>query len=143
MKNQPASQSATQRVAATEGRGYSRQLARLTKICLALPETTRECHGSHASFHVGKKIFAYFLNDHHGDGMVAVTCKVLPGDNNALAARDPGRFYLPAYLASRGWVALRLDLGNVDWDEAAELAVTSYRLIAPKRLAAAAKKPRA
>jgi predicted DNA-binding protein (MmcQ/YjbR family) len=122
--------------------GYSRQLARLTKICLALPGTTRECHGSHASFHVGKKTFAYFLNDHHGDGMVAVTCKVLAGDNTALVARDPKRFYLPAYLAGRGWVALRLDLGSVDWDEAAELAITSYRLIAPKLLARTARKPR-
>jgi hypothetical protein len=53
--------------------------------------------------------------------MGAVTCKVLPGDNTALAAADPKRFYLPAYLAAKGWVALRLDLKSVDWDEAAEL----------------------
>ena len=125
-----------------EGQGYSRQLALLTKICLALPETSRECHGSHAAFHVGKKTFAYFLNDHHGDGIVAVTCKVLPGDNAALVAADPKRFYPPAYLASRGWVALRLDLGVVDWAEAAELVVTSYKLMAPRRLAAIAKAPR-
>src|SRR5260370_41367841 len=98
-----------------------RRLTRLTGICLALPKTTRECHGSHAAFHVGKKIFAYFLNDHHGDGIIAVTCKVLPGDNTALAAAGPKRFYLPAYLASRGWVALRLDLARVDWPEVAEL----------------------
>lgn len=114
------------------------RLARLTRICLALPEATRECQGNHASFYVGKKIFAYFLKDHHGDGKVAVTCKVLPGDNASLVAADPKRFYRPAYLASRGWVALRLDLGRVDWEEAAELVVTSYKLIAPKRLAAIA-----
>ena len=113
-----------------------RRLARLTRICLALPETTRECHGSHAGFHVRKKTFAYFLNDHHGDGMVAVTCKVLPGDNAALAAANPARFYLPAYIGPKGWVALRLDVGPVDWEEVAELVVTSYRLVAPKRLAA-------
>jgi predicted DNA-binding protein (MmcQ/YjbR family) len=113
-----------------------RRLSRLTGICLALPQTSRECHGSHAAFHVGKNIFAYFLNDHHGDGIVAVTCKVLTGDNTALATADGKRFYLPAYLASRGWVALRLDLGDVDWEEVTELVMTSYRLIAPKRLAA-------
>jgi predicted DNA-binding protein (MmcQ/YjbR family) len=113
-----------------------RRLSRLTAICLALPQTSRQCHGSHAAFHVGKKIFAYFLNDHHGDGIVAVTCKVLPGDNAALAAAGPQRFYPPAYLASRGWVALRLDFGDVDWGEVTELVMTSYRLIAPKRLAA-------
>jgi predicted DNA-binding protein (MmcQ/YjbR family) len=116
-----------------------RRLIRLTKICLALPETTRDCHGSHAGFLVRKKTFAYFLNDHHGDGIVAVTCKVLPGDNTALAAEQPGRFYMPAYIGPRGWVALRLDVGEVDWDEVSELVVCSYRLVAPKRLAALVK----
>jgi predicted DNA-binding protein (MmcQ/YjbR family) len=116
-----------------------RRLVRLTKICLALPETTRDCHGSHAGFLVRKKTFAYFLNDHHGDGIVAVTCKVLLGDNTALVAAQPDRFYPPAYLAHKGWVALRLDVGEVDWDEVSELVACSYRLVAPKRLAALVK----
>lgn len=112
------------------------RLTRLTKISLALPETARQCHGSHAAFLVRKKTFAYFLNDHHGDGIVAVTGKALPGDNAALAASQPGRFYLPAYIGPKGWVALRLDVGKVDWDEVTELVHGSYLLIAPKRLAA-------
>ena len=112
------------------------RLARLTKICLALPETTREVHGDHASFLVRKKIFSYFLNNHHGDGIVGVTAKVASGDNNALVAAQPDRFYLPAYIAHRGWVALRLDVGEVDWDEVAELMADSYRRVAPKTLAA-------
>jgi predicted DNA-binding protein (MmcQ/YjbR family) len=33
-------------------------------------------------------------------------------------------------------LALRLDVGEVDWDEVAELVACSYRLVAPKRLAA-------
>lgn len=33
-------------------------------------------------------------------------------------------------------MALRLDLDRVDWDEVAELVVDSYRLVAPKGLAA-------
>src|SRR5208337_3880241 len=93
------------------------RLTRLTKVALSLPETKRAIYGSHAQFLVRKKTFAYFLNDHHGDGIVALTCKVLSGDNKALAEAQPGRFYLPAYLASRGWVALRLDAGRIDWDE--------------------------
>ena len=71
------------------------QLARLTEIALKLPETTRKTHGSHAPFLVRKKIFAYFLNNHHGDGIVAITSKVLPGDNKALAEAQPRRFYIP------------------------------------------------
>jgi predicted DNA-binding protein (MmcQ/YjbR family) len=112
------------------------RLARITKICLALPEATREVMGSHAGFRVRKKVFAYFLNDHHGDGIVSVCARVLPGDNTALIAAQPERFYLPAYIGPRGWVALRLDRGAVDWKEVAELVKTSYQLVAPKRVAA-------
>ncbi|HKV63587.1 MAG TPA: MmcQ/YjbR family DNA-binding protein [Candidatus Acidoferrum sp.] len=112
------------------------RLTALTKLVLALPETKREIHGSHASFLVRRKTFAYFLDNHHGDGIVAVTCKVLPGENTALAAAQPKRYYLPAYIGPRGWVALHLDLGKVDWDEVRELLVGSYLLTAPKRLAA-------
>jgi phosphoribosylglycinamide formyltransferase-1 len=110
------------------------RLVRLTEICLALPEAAREIMGDHAGFKVRKKCFVYFLNDHHGDGIVSVACKVLPGDNAALAKAMPGRFYLPAYIGPRGWVALRLDIGKVDWSEVAELVMTSYRLVAPKTL---------
>ena len=115
------------------------RLMRLSQICLALPETARKVLGQHAAFLVRKKIFAYFLNDHHGDGIVAVTGKALPGDNHALVAAQPKRFYLPAYIGPRGWVALRLDTGKIDWDEVAELVAGSYRLMAPKKLAALVK----
>jgi predicted DNA-binding protein (MmcQ/YjbR family) len=111
------------------------RLARLSILALALPEASRQIYGSHAQFLVRKKTFAYFLDNHHGDGIVAVTCKVLPGDNKALAEAQPQRFYLPAYLAARGWVALRLDRGKIDWDEVKDLVAGSYALIAPKRLA--------
>jgi phosphoribosylglycinamide formyltransferase-1 len=116
-------------------RSEDSRLVYLTEIAISLPEVTRKIYGSHAQFLVRKKTFAYFLDNHHGDGIVAVTCKVLPGDNKALAEAQPRRFYLPDYLASKGWVALRLDVGKVDWDEVKELLFGSYVLIAPKRLA--------
>jgi predicted DNA-binding protein (MmcQ/YjbR family) len=116
--------------------GKADQEARLTRICLALPEATREVMGRHAGFRVRKKMFAYFLNDHHRDGIVCVCAKVLPGDNTALISAQPARFYMPAYIGPKGWVALRLDRGAVDWKEVAELVKTSYRLVAPKSLAA-------
>lgn len=112
------------------------RLTRLTKIALDLPEAKRKIHGSHAAFLVRKKPFAYFLNDHHGDGIVSIACKVLSGENTALAAAQPKRYYLPAYIGPRGWIALRLDLGKIAWDEAHDLVLGSYLLLAPKRLAA-------
>ena len=111
-------------------------MVRLTKICLAFPEATRDYNGQHAGFQIRERTFAYFLNDHHGDGIVAVTCKVLPGDHKVLAAANPEKFYMPAYIGSKGWVALRLDRGEIDWEEVSELVVGSYRMVAPKTLEA-------
>jgi len=107
-------------------------LDRVTSIALALPEVTREVKGDHASFQVRKKIFAYFLNNHHGDGIVSICGKTLPGDHTALVAADPKKFYLPAYIGPRGWVGLRLDRGKIDWGEVRELLKGSYLLTAPK-----------
>src|SRR5262245_13445833 len=84
-------------------------LERVSTICSALPETVREPAGRHAAFKIRKKTFTWYMNDHHGDGIVSIACKVLPGDNTALARTHPKRFYLPAYIARQGWVALRLD----------------------------------
>jgi phosphoribosylglycinamide formyltransferase-1 len=111
------------------------RLTHLTNITTELPATTRQLKGDHAAFLVRKKPFAYFLNDHHGDGIVSIACKVLPGDNSRLVESQPKRFYLPAYIGPRGWVALRLDRGKIDWNEVAELMHGSYLLLAPKSLA--------
>ncbi len=116
-----------------------RCLARVSKICLAFPEATCEIAGDHAIYRIRKKPFAYFLNNHHGDGIVSISAKVARGDNAALIASQPARFYPPAYIFSRGWVALHLDAGEIEWAEVRELISDSYRRIAPKTLAAMVK----
>ena len=45
-------------------------LPNLRDIALALPGATMEMQGDHASFRVKKKVFAYYLKDHHGDGII-------------------------------------------------------------------------
>jgi len=111
------------------------RLVKLTEICLGFPEATREVHGQHATFRVRKKVFAYFLDNHHGDGIVAACFKTGLGENRDLAELDPSRFYLPAYIGPSGWVGLRLDVGEIDWEEVADYALGSYRRQAPKKLA--------
>src|SRR5258708_25770809 len=95
-----------------------RRLARVTKICLALPEATKGRHGSHGSFRVRKKVFAYYLDNHHGDGIIAINCKDLKGDNARLIEAEPQKFYMPAYIGSRGSVALRPDPPTVSSEHA-------------------------
>lgn len=92
--------------------------------------------GRHAGFRVREKTFAWHTDDHHGDGMVAVTFKAGPGVQAALVGAEPAKFFVPPYLGPRGWIGLRLDRDEVDWDEVADLVTDSYRLIAPRRLVA-------
>lgn len=111
-------------------------LRHLSKICLSLPETVRRDLNEHADFRVRGKVFAYFLNNHHGDGIISVCCKSALGENIDRASREPMRFYLPAYIGPRGWFGLRLDGEAVDWSEVKNLVELSYELVAPKRLLA-------
>jgi len=112
-------------------------LRKISEICLAFPETSVEKHGSHATFRVRKKVFAYFLDDHHGDGIVSVCVKTRLGENRDLARQSPARFYLPAYIGPRGWLGVRLDFPSISWDEVASLIASSFAIVAPKTLAAA------
>ena len=105
-------------------------------ICLGLPEATREDSGPHDTYRVRGKTFAYFVQDHHGDGIVGIHAKAHPGENEALIAEHPERFFMPPYVGPRGWVGLRLDGPSPDWDEAEGVLVESYLLTAPKKLAA-------
>jgi hypothetical protein len=114
-------------------------LEKLSKLCLALPEATIEREGSHATFRVGKKTFCYFLDNHHGDGIIAASYKVEPkGAHAKMARKEPKRFFLPAYIHSRGWVGERLDVAKVDWPGLRERITASWASAAPKKLAARA-----
>ncbi len=89
----------------------------------------------HTAFAVRTRIFAYHLVDHHGDGRVPLCCKVPTGEDGALAAEDPSRWFMPAYIGPRGWVGLDLDTVPVVWDADRDLVTGSYRLVAHASLA--------
>ncbi len=111
-------------------------LARVRRICLALPETTeRLSHGAPTFFVRGKKTFATFLDNHHDDGRVAIWCHAPDGVQTMLVEQFPERFFVPPYVGHRGWVGVRLER-DVDWDEVADLVEDAYRMVAPRRLVA-------
>jgi hypothetical protein len=110
---------------------------RLVEICKALPEIEVEVAGEqHLAFRIRKKTLAYYLFDHHGDGMIAFCCKSSLSDQRRLVKEDPISFFVPPYLGSKGWIAIRLDLDEVDWDTVTELARRAYQDLAPRKLAA-------
>ncbi|MYW97340.1 MmcQ/YjbR family DNA-binding protein [Amycolatopsis rubida] len=107
----------------------------MTELAEALPEVQSKGE-QHVAYSVRGKNFAYFLDDHHGDGKIAIACKAAPGAQAELIEREGERFYAPAYLGSRGWVALDLEAGKVDWTEVRTMLADAYRLLAPKKLSA-------
>ncbi|MBC6462509.1 MmcQ/YjbR family DNA-binding protein [Actinomadura sp. HBU206391] len=105
---------------------------RLRDICLPLPEAVEKPFGGHSapSFRVRDKLFVMTSEDGR-----SMTFKAGPGVQEALVASDSTRFFVPAYVGHKGWVGARLDVDQ-DWDELTELIEDSYRMVAPKRLAA-------
>lgn len=83
---------------------------------------------------VGGKKFAWVSLDHHGDGKVALLVKISGIDEQQqLIEADPERYYRPAYFGS-DWIAIRLDLGDTDWDGITDWLARSWRAVAPKKL---------
>ena len=108
-------------------------LERVVAISLALPDAAFDPSARHATFTARKRTFAYFLDNHHGDGVIGVCVKAAPGHAESLVAAEPRRFYRPAYIGSRGWVGVRVDLARVDWRDVARRIAESHALVtAPK-----------
>jgi hypothetical protein len=83
----------------------------------------------------GKK-FAWVSIDHHGDGKVALLVKISGPDEQAqLIENDPERYYRPPYFGT-DWIAIRLDLGDNDWEAIDAWLARSWRSIAPTKLTA-------
>lgn len=120
----------------TDAKVAHRALERLKKLCGALPEATCDKESKHATFRVGKKVFAYFLDNHHGDGHVAICVKTDKRAMAALVKRDPARYFSPAYIGSRGYLGVKLEAKGVDWDDVAARLRASWEAVAPKRLTA-------
>jgi phosphoribosylglycinamide formyltransferase-1/phosphoribosylamine--glycine ligase/phosphoribosylglycinamide formyltransferase/phosphoribosylformylglycinamidine cyclo-ligase len=111
-------------------------LARLRSLALALPKAAeRLSHGSPGFFIEGGKFFAYFSHNHHGDGDTCVCVKTSGRDEQEmLMEAAPEVYSWPAYIGPAGWIAINL-AGEVDWTLVDERLKTSWRLVAPKKLA--------
>ena len=112
-----------------------RTLDRVRKICLSLPEATEKEAWGAPTFRVRKKQFAMYVDNHHGDGRVALWVKAPPGMQESLVAADPQYFFRPPYVGPAGWIGINLDKG-LDWGTIAELVKEGYRMLAGKRLLA-------
>jgi predicted DNA-binding protein (MmcQ/YjbR family) len=113
-----------------------RPLTRVRRLCLALPESHEVEAWGEPTWRVRKKIFAMYASiGHHTQDRPALWLKAGPGNQPVLVRVAPDRFFVPPYVGSAGWVGVWLD-HDVDWEELAGLVRDSWRLTAPKKLAA-------
>ena len=124
----------------TEGDAGGRALglhARMSAICLALPEVTeRASHSAPTWFVQDKKAFVQLWeHGHHQDEFPHLWCAAPPGAQGELVTTEPDRFFRPPYVGGRGWLGVRLDVA-LDWDELDGICEEAYRVIAPPRLVA-------
>jgi hypothetical protein len=106
-------------------------LARVRKLCLALPEASeRPAHG-HPSFYIrDKKCFVMYLDNHHRDGRVAIWAAAPEGAQEMLVNGAPEHYFRPPYVGHRGWVGANLNSGN-DWNEIAGVIEDAWLAVAP------------
>ena len=115
------------------GAAAASPIERLRRLCLALPEAHEQETWGEVTFRVRTKIFAMASAD--GDMRSEASMKALREDQAALLAHGEP-FFFPSYVGSKGWIGIHLAHPALDWDEVGELVTESYRLIAPKTLAA-------
>ena len=110
-------------------------ISKVRELALAQPEADEvTSHGMPCFGIIGGKKFAYVSNDHHGDGKTALLVKISGVEEQAmLIDSDEDRYYRPAYFGD-GWIGIRLDLGDTDWDHIGEWLAKSWLAVAPKKL---------
>lgn len=107
-------------------------LARVRRLCLALPDTSERLSHGEPTFFVHKKVFVMFADHHHNDPRVAVWLPVPPGAQEDLLAAAPARIFKPPYVGVRGWIGI--DLDQIEDEELGAYIEAAWALIAPPRL---------
>ncbi|RYZ06452.1 MAG: MmcQ/YjbR family DNA-binding protein [Myxococcales bacterium] len=106
--------------------GAKSALAKISALCLALPETKLTMTWGSPHFRVGEKIFCGFGEE---DGKQTLGVKLRMGHAQALV-QEP-RFWPSKYVGKHGWVTMDVKQRK-SWAEVAALIRESYELVAPR-----------
>ncbi|QYK53479.1 MAG: MmcQ/YjbR family DNA-binding protein [Fimbriimonadaceae bacterium] len=122
-------------------------LNRIREICLALPDVNeRPSHGEPCWFYKNKRVVCMFDDHHHGAERTAVWVPAPPGVAAGLVSGETSppnplsietergsRYFIPPYVGVKGWVGVRVDLPDTDWDELAGLIGQAWEMVSSKR----------
>ena len=110
---------------------------RIRPIALALPGVVeKRSHGVPTFFTAADRKGRTFASVHDErewfEGRLCLWAAGPKELQETLVADGPERFFVPPYVGHRGWVGLRLDLPEVDWNEVAGVIEDAYAFIAER-----------
>jgi hypothetical protein len=99
-------------------------LERIRPVIAALPGAFEKLSHGSPTFFVGEgrsaRTFASLHDEREwGEGRLCLWLAAPDGMQAGVVAGDPRHWFVPPYVGHRGWIGLRLDLPDTDWDEAA------------------------
>ena len=106
-------------------------LSRVRRLCALLPGTTEKLSHGAPAFFAAKRMYATFMDNHHGDGHLCVWAAAPPGFQEMLSARAPRTYFRPPYVGVRGWIGI--ELTQIGDDELAEHLLNAWKTIAPAK----------
>jgi hypothetical protein len=109
------------------------QLQRVRRICCSIPGIVEKISHGTPTFFTPKRVFAIFVDNHHGDGHVAVWVPAAPGVQAALIEEAPDTYFRPPYVGVAGWVGV--ELSRVNDEQLGAVIREAFRLITTKRIA--------
>ena len=104
---------------------------RLRPVIEALPDAEeRLSHGSPTYFTKPGRAGRTFASLHDErewfEGRLCLWFAAPEGMQQGLVEGDPERYFVPPYVGHRGWIGLRLDLPDVDWENVAATVEDAY-----------------
>jgi len=111
-------------------------LARLRKLCLALPDSTEVVSWGAPTFRAKGRVFAMYAaaNSHHGDGRESVWLNCDAFSQQFMIQNEPKRYFKPAYVGPYGWIGVFLD-GRANWKIVADRVKEAHEFTLAKLLA--------
>ena len=112
-------------------------LERIRPVIAALPGAFEKLSHGSPTFFVGDgrraRTFASLHDEREwGEGRLCLWLAAPDGMQAGVVAGDPRHWFVPPYVGHRGWIGLRLDLPDTDWDEAAGALEDAYAFMSER-----------
>jgi len=120
--------------------GNDEHIARVRRICLALPATTEKLSHGEPTFFVQKRVFCMFANNHHNDGHIAVWAPTQPGMQATLLKTSPEKYFYPPYVGGGGWIGI--ELSRISDEDLAAHLLDAWKMIKAKQKKPSRRMPR-